>query len=392
MRFYAAAQLGPSQSLTPEGFLACRDTPIARIGTMAYVGDELPGLNAGPDGMIQVSRGEGDLFADDAIASFEGKPVVIGHTWVTPKNWKSLAVGTMQNVRRGTGAEQDLLLADLLITDEYAISRVRGDLRELSLGYDSSYSQDAPGVARQHTIIGNHVALVPAGRCGPRCAIGDEEPSMSVFARIRRLIKTGDEEAALKELDKAEKAEAKTEDEDPDEDKGEKEDREKTSDTLAKVLARLDALEKPPVTKTEDASPAASVEAWKDMVSLAEVMVPGIALPSYEDAPIKTADAMCSCQRRALESAYATKPGKAAIDASLHGAKPTFDSMSRDAVAMLFGATAAILGQGNNAGGLRLLVGDADPNRPDFSHRTPAGLQKIHDNFWAAKTPATARR
>ena len=128
------------------------------------------------------------------------------------------------------------------------------------------------------------------------------------------------------------------------------------------------------------------------MVSLAEVMVPGIALPSYEDAPIKTADAMCSCQRRALESAYATKPGKTAIDASLRGAKPTFDSMSRDAVAMLFGATAAILGQGNNAGGLRLLVGDADPNRPDFSHRTPAGLQKIHDNFWAAKTPATARR
>ena len=97
MRFYAAAQLGPSQSLTPEGFLACRDTPIARIGDMAYVGDELPGLNAGPDGMIQVSRGEADLFADDAIASFEGKPVVIGHTWVTPKNWKSLAVGTMQN-------------------------------------------------------------------------------------------------------------------------------------------------------------------------------------------------------------------------------------------------------------------------------------------------------
>ena len=215
---------------------------------------------------------------------------------------------------------------------------------------------------------------------------------MSVFARIRRLIKTGDEEAALKELDKAEKAEAKTEDEDPDEDKDEKEDREKTSDTLAKVLARLDALEKPPVTKIEDASPAASAEAWKDMVSLAEVMVPGIALPSYEDAPIKTADAMCSCQRRALESAYATKPGKIAIDASLRGAKPTFDSMSRDAVAMLFGATAAILGQGNNAGGLRLLVGDADPNRPDFSHRTPAGLQKIHDNFWAAKTPATARR
>ena len=392
MRFYTKAQLGPKQSLTEEGFLVCADVPVARTGPLTYASDELPSIKPNSVGMIDVHRDADALFSDTAMSSFEGKPVVIGHTWVTPHNWRTLAVGTMQNVRRGDGDEADFLMADLLITDADAIARVRGGLRELSLGYSAEYSQREAGQADQHTITGNHVALVPAGRCGSRCAIGDQEPRMSVFSRISRLLRTGDVDGAVKVADEAAEKEEKTEDEDPDEDKEEKEDCEKTSDTLAKVLARLDALEKPPVTKTEDASPAASAEAWKDMVSLAEVMVPGIALPSYEDAPIKTADAMCSCQRRALESAYATKPGKAAIDASLHGAKPTFDSMSRDAVAMLFGATAAILGQGNNAGGLRLLVGDADPNRPDFSHRTPAGLQKIHDNFWAAKTPATARR
>ena len=219
---------------------------------------------------------------------------------------------------------------------------------------------------------------------------------MSVFARIRRLIKTGDEEAALKELDKAEQAEArKTEDEDPEDDDEDKA-REQTQDTLSRVLARLDAVEAkvnaPPVaTKTKDASPAVDAEAWRNMVSLAEIMVPGIALPSYEDAPIKTADAMCSCQRRALETAYSTKPGKAAIDASLHGAAPTFDSMSRDAVAMLFGATAAMLRQHNNAGSQRLLVGD-ESNQPNHSYRSIEGYSKLAAEFWAQHSPATARR
>ena len=46
---------------------------------------------------------------------------------------------------------------------------------EVSLGYDADYEQTAPGVGRQTNIIGNHVALVERGRCGPRCAIGDRQ-------------------------------------------------------------------------------------------------------------------------------------------------------------------------------------------------------------------------
>ncbi len=71
--------------------------------------------------------------------------------------------------------EDDILLADLLITDKAAIESVRAGLREVSCGYDADYEQIEPGRGRQRNIIGNHVALVEKGRCGSRCAIGDKD-------------------------------------------------------------------------------------------------------------------------------------------------------------------------------------------------------------------------
>jgi hypothetical protein len=118
---------------------------------------------------------EADVFAPNTVASFEGKPVTLDHPeeFVTPESWRELSRGVAQNLRRGEGKSSDLLLADLLITDKEAIAAVRNGLREISCGYDADYEETAPGVGRQINIIGNHVALVDRGRCGPRCKITD---------------------------------------------------------------------------------------------------------------------------------------------------------------------------------------------------------------------------
>jgi hypothetical protein len=79
------------------------------------------------------------------------------------------------NVRRGTGADEDVILADLLLTEKRAIRDVTADKREVSAGYEADYEQLEPGRGRQTNIIGNHIALVDRGRCGPRCAIGDHQ-------------------------------------------------------------------------------------------------------------------------------------------------------------------------------------------------------------------------
>lgn len=174
--FYTTEKLSARLSLTNEGFLVCHDVPIARTGKQLYSTEEVP--IESKDGIVEIHRAEEDVFDPKTIASFEGKPVTIDHPpeFVSPENWKKLAVGTAQNVRRGTQEQSDLLIADLLITDKEAINAILHDgLREVSCGYESSYEQTDLGKGRQFDIVGNHVALVERGRAGSRCAIKDKQ-------------------------------------------------------------------------------------------------------------------------------------------------------------------------------------------------------------------------
>ncbi|WP_257756667.1 DUF2213 domain-containing protein [Burkholderia glumae] len=175
-----AEQIGERQSLTPEGFLLCEAVPIARTGTQDYVYSELPELEA-KDGIIVAERDADVLFDPETLASFETKTVTIDHPpdFVTPANYMTVTRGTVRNVRRGEGAQSELMLADLLIEDAEAIRRVQAkELTQVSNGYDADYEQIAPGRARQVRIVGNHVALVKNARCGPVCSIGDSSPNL----------------------------------------------------------------------------------------------------------------------------------------------------------------------------------------------------------------------
>lgn len=175
MRFYTTEELGPSQSLTPEGFLVVRNAPLARTGHQLYSDEELP-LTGDSDGHIIIMRDPEEVFRDETIYSFHGKPVTMDHppTDVNPNNFRDLAVGYVMNPRRGDGVLNHLLLGDLMITDARAIKAIRDHtLRELSAGYDAEYEQTADGQGRQRNILANHVALVKDGRCGAACRIGD---------------------------------------------------------------------------------------------------------------------------------------------------------------------------------------------------------------------------
>ena len=116
----------------------------------------------------------------------------------------------MLNPRRGDGQQlsSDFLYADLLIHDPTIIQDIRSKAkREVSAGYDAEYRETAPGEGYQHDIIGNHVALVMRGRCGPSCSIGDSKmPARtrrnSWYDRIMHAVRTKDEAAAVEELEK----------------------------------------------------------------------------------------------------------------------------------------------------------------------------------------------
>lgn len=199
-RFLTTEKISPLKEKTPEGYLLCRDVPISRVGSFEYSAAEVGLPNIGH--AVQVWRPEEQIFNPETIASFEAKPVVIGHArFADPDNWREIAVGTTQNVRRGEGDKSDFLLADLLLTDRKAIEAVEsGDLKEVSCGYDAD-TQETPQGIEQIGIVGNHVALVVSARCSG-CKIGDGSMTTSLKTRLRKLFRDGNEDAFNEEVDK----------------------------------------------------------------------------------------------------------------------------------------------------------------------------------------------
>lgn len=158
----------------PEGYLICLNVPVARTGVQEYLPEEL-GLPAG-GAPVPVYRPEEEVFAPVCVASFEGMPVTDDHPaiaeGVTAENIRYLQKGHAHNIRRGTGAEADLLLADLIITDPGLIEAIMGGKREISCGYNYALCEEG-GRYVQRNIRGNHIAVVDAGRAGPRVSIRD---------------------------------------------------------------------------------------------------------------------------------------------------------------------------------------------------------------------------
>ena len=173
MIYYYGTEISPNQIETAEGFLICKNVPIARTGMQEYTARDFM-LDGDPERMIKVNRYETDVFEPAALASFEGKPVTDGHPpeEVEPANFASYAKGHIQRVRR----EGDFMVADLYINDPILINDVRNGIkREVSCGYICEYTADGDGY-KQSKIRGNHVAVVPRGRAGHEVAIKDESP------------------------------------------------------------------------------------------------------------------------------------------------------------------------------------------------------------------------
>jgi hypothetical protein len=191
--YYAPERIGKSRDITPEGFLILQGTPIARTGEQVYNAHEVNGDVSHDDpkyvapnggGQIIVQRLDEEVFHPDTLASFEGKDFVINHPpeGVDVSNWKNHTVGHVQNVRRGTGIEDDLVIADIIVKDPMAIAYVNKHLPDISAGYRADYEPVEPGRAIQRNIIGNHVAGVTAGRAGARVSVRDHEPERGVIS------------------------------------------------------------------------------------------------------------------------------------------------------------------------------------------------------------------
>jgi uncharacterized protein len=418
--FYAPGAIGKSRRLTPEGFMVCEGVAIARIGEQRYHQSELP-LDADGSGEITVTRPAEEVFSAKTIASFEGKSVTLEHPneFITPESWKQHTVGTVQNVRQGTGIEDDVLVADLLITDGEAIAYVNRKHPELSCGYDAEYEQTEMGHAIQRNIIGNHVALVDRGRAGPRCAIRDNltedffMPKKSRFAdkfvRIMQAFQAKDAVALDREL----ATDAAHDDGEGDDtmdknikdaldwiadqrkaqmdaaakDAKEKKDKEEEDCEMEKKKAKdaqaakdsAAALEAARVRDVGLLNTSDAAQVFKHIFARAEILSPGIAVPTGDSAAAK--DALPALMLKAVQAAYTTDAGKAVIEPFLLGEK--IDAVTVDNVAGIFTGAAELMRERNNRNGsnTKLTVKDFGKTPP-----TAASLNETNRKFWASRS------
>ena len=247
MLSYYGYTISPNQLETGEGFLICRNVPVARIGEQDYLGTEI-GLDR--EEIVKVKRPAEEVFSDAALASFEGKPVTNNHPPVLldPENVGMYEMGHIQNVRQGRGEWDGYVVGDLHIHDRQLIEDIRNGKRQVSCGYECEYTDNGDGTYTQSNIRGNHVAVVESGRAGNKAAIMDSNikkaekaerkvtmTKKSTFLKIFGAAANGksDEELTQMAMDAADALE---------EEKVDVEEKVEDADPIAELSAKLDRL------------------------------------------------------------------------------------------------------------------------------------------------------
>lgn len=187
-RAYFGSKISQNIIETPEGYIVCKNVPLARTGEQHYLGLEFGGEDANKD--YRVERPPAEVFSAAAIASFEGKPVVDEHPDedVTPENYQRYLKGVCRDVHRGEGEFSNCIVGDLVIYSEDLINKIKNGKREISCGYDCLWVPTSEASYEQREIRGNHIAVVDKGRAGRKVAIRDKERkkpmSKNIFARM----------------------------------------------------------------------------------------------------------------------------------------------------------------------------------------------------------------
>lgn len=410
MQYFFTTRLGNTRYEMADGSLLCKDVPIARTGAQVYDESELPGIVGDDDGEIVVTRDADEVFRPETLASFEGMAFTLGHPkdMVNPGNWKDYSHGHIQNVRRGTGDQSDLMLCDIHIKTAEAIQQVMSGLEQISMGYDADYEQKGPGQARQHSIIGNHCAGVLNGRAGIRCSIGDSismaKKTQGWLTQLKRAIKTKDS-ITLEEL--VENAPAELIEPELDLPRAlnitinpaqplpvEKElgglttdgDGEGGAQTNSELEAKVDALailvqqlinpastgtvdSDDPEEKEEKTRATTDAAYHQGVVARAELILPGVKLPE--------GGKLAAFKRSTMDAAFKTPDGQALLS-PLVGVSPDFAKMPKATLDAVFVSASEIAKARNN-----VPAPNGRSNFYDASNKnSPAALNKAFAAHW----------
>jgi len=160
--------------------------PISMVGVFPYTGESIDydgAMGLEKKKIYYVFRSPEELFARDAIDSFNGLPIIIGHTMLG-KDFTKVddrnADGCIYNVRQSMDMPEYLIGEFTIYTEKMKNLLNRGGVKDLSLGYRCQYVP-CEGIYdgmqyqfKQVNLRGNHLALVEHGRCGSSVCVCDQ--------------------------------------------------------------------------------------------------------------------------------------------------------------------------------------------------------------------------
>lgn len=160
---------------TNDGYLVA-EAFVARAGVQLYRGAEVGLLDRD---IVRVWRPESEVADVTSVRTYTHAPITLGHpdVMVDSANWKDLAKGEVSTEAEWRDGK---LRLPLIVKDADAIAAIEGGTRELSAGYtcnlefaDGETPEGEAYDAIQRNIRVNHLAIVPRGRAGSECRIGD---------------------------------------------------------------------------------------------------------------------------------------------------------------------------------------------------------------------------
>src|SRR5574344_1083056 len=169
---------------TKDGFVK-ENVTLARVGPMDYLGSEL-GMGLNPNEVYQVYFDADELFKPETIESADGIDITFQHPdslEITLDDWSELSVGHVQNIHQ----DGDYLKGTIFVKDKSVIDIIeKQGIKEVSLGYDSDIIEKNGKLVKTN-IRANHLAIVPEGRCGSACKIGDSKKVNTTMFKKRKL-------------------------------------------------------------------------------------------------------------------------------------------------------------------------------------------------------------
>ena len=185
MKILVAEKLSEHRYKTPEGYLICVDSILARTGKQTYKRSEIFGDD--DERLVEVDRKAEEVFSPETMASFENKPICVEHpdVDVNSGNISEFAVGFVRDIHKGEYEGEPVMLGTLVITDAKTIEEIEeGKHTDLSCGYDCDI-EDTEN-PQQRRIRGNHVALCEQGRAGIARIVDSVDDEESTYTEVTK--------------------------------------------------------------------------------------------------------------------------------------------------------------------------------------------------------------